>query len=93
MDLLYSAQHHTEQPRDSIHVLMETQPDTYSQDADMLTLLYSAYLYQNQTFRTLMHIVQASYVHLKLLLKSTMTCSDLDGNYRIMSDWCYFQWL
>lgn len=48
---------------------METQPDTYSQDADMLTLLYSAYLYQNQTFRTLMHVVQASYVHLKLLLK------------------------
>lgn len=32
---------------------METQRDTYSQDADMLTLLYSAYLYQNQTIRTL----------------------------------------
>lgn len=61
---------------------METQPDTYSQDADMLTLLYSAYLYQNQTFRTLMHIVQASYVHLKLLLKSTPSLVHSDGVLR-----------
>lgn len=78
MVLLYSAQHHTEQPRDSINVLMETQPDTYSQDADMLTLLYSAYLYQNQTFTTLMHIVQVSYVYLKLLLKSTSSLCTSD---------------
>lgn len=58
---------------------METQPDMYSQDADMLTLLYSAYLYQNHTIRTLMHIVQASYVHLKLLLKSTSSLCTSDG--------------